>query len=371
MKIGFESIFHTVRQVLSGKQLIDNSNKYRLLCLSAAFIHLIFCIVMGGIGANILCYYNIFIVYFYCFLGIVLTNRKKFRLIMVLFFVAVEFHSALASLLLGWDWGFMLYTVALVPAAFYLANSLTNRNRHVAYSIWISVLVIVSYLAVSIIQPGIKPYYAGLDNSTACLSIRYFNIFIAFALQLAFSALFALESNYMEQLLEKENLKLGTEASYDPLTRLLNRRSMTRYMNDEIEMANDTAGRFCLVILDINDFKNNIDSYGHDIGVKLLVSLADLIKVEVRESDYSCRWGGEEFLLFIHGDKQETYFVADRIRRKLEETTFMNKYDGTFKVTATFGIAEYKSYMPLRTIIDEADEKLYYGKNHGKNQVVV
>ena len=86
--------------------------------------------------------------------------------------------------------------------------------------------------------------------------------------------------------------------------------------------------------------------------------------------DFACRWGGEEFLLFVHGDKQETYFVADRIRRKLEESVLKNKYDGNFSVTATFGIAEYSDYTPLRIIIDAADEKLYYGKNHGKNQVV-
>ena len=60
MKSSLELIFHTIRQVLAGKQLIDNSNKYRFMCLSAAFIHLIFCISMGAIGASILCYYNIF-----------------------------------------------------------------------------------------------------------------------------------------------------------------------------------------------------------------------------------------------------------------------------------------------------------------------
>lgn len=367
----FELIFHTIRQVLAGKQLIDNSNKYRIMCLVTAFIHLIFCIVMGVIGANILCYYNIFVVYLYCVMGIMLTNRKKFRLIMVIFFIEVEFHSTLASLLMGWEWGFMLYTIALIPAAFFLANSLANRSKHIAYAICLSAFVVVVYFIASLIQPHIKPLYGMLDNPVARDGMRYFNIFIAFFLQLAFSALFALETKYMEQLLEKENVKLGIEASYDPLTRLLNRRSMTRFMSDELEMSNDTPQKCCLVMLDIDDFKHINDSYGHDIGDRVLVTLADLLTQEVRAGDYTCRWGGEEFLLLIHGDKQETYFVADRIRRKLEETQLKNKYDGTFNVTATFGVAEYKDFMPLRTIIDEADEKLYYGKSHGKNQVVM
>lgn len=366
-----ELIIHTIRQVLSGKQLIDNTHKYRLMSLFAAFIHLVFCIVMGMIGANILCYYNIFVVYLYCFMGIVLTNRKKFRLVMVMFFVEVEFHSALASLLLGWEWGFMLYTIALVPAAFYLANSLANRSKHIAYAIGLSTFVIVIYFIASIMQPHIKPYYDWIDSPVAREGMRYFNIVIAFTVQLVFSALFALETRYMEQLLEKENVKLGIEASYDPLTRLLNRRSMTRFMSDELELSNDTPQKCCLVMLDIDDFKHINDTYGHDIGDKVLVTLADLLTEEVRAGDYTCRWGGEEFLLLIHGDKQETYFVADRIRRKLEETSLKNKYDGTFNVTATFGVAEYRDFMPLRSIIDEADEKLYYGKNHGKNQVVM
>lgn len=366
-----ELIFHTIRQVLSGKQLIDNSSKYRIMCLAAAFIHLIFCIVMGVIGANVLCYYNVFVVYLYCFMGIILTNRKKFRLIMVMFFVEVELHSTLASLLLGWEWGFMLYTIALIPAAFYLANSLANRSKHIAYAISLSAFVIVVYFVASLIQPHVKPLYDWIDNPVAKEGMRFFNILIAFLLQLAFSALFALETKYMEQLLEKENVKLGIEASYDPLTRLLNRRSMTRFMSDELELSNDTPQKCCLVMLDIDDFKHINDTYGHDIGDKVLITLADLLTQEVRGGDYTCRWGGEEFLLLIHGDKQETYFVADRIRRKLEETVMKNKYDGSFSVTATFGVAEYKDFMPLRTIIDEADEKLYYGKNHGKNQVVM
>ena len=98
---------------------------------------------------------------------------------------------------------------------------------------------------------------------------------------LTFSALFALETSYMENLLEKENLKLGIEASYDPLTRLLNRRSMTRYMTDEIEIANDTSGKFCLVMLDIDDFKNINDAYGHVIGDRVLVARQKSVRVVI------------------------------------------------------------------------------------------
>ena len=365
-----EQIFHTIRQVLAGRQLIDNTNKYRIICLITAFIHLIFCITMGSIGADILCYYNIFVVYFYCFLGIFVVQKKMFRLIMILFFVEIEIHSSLCSLLLGFDWGFMLYTIALIPAAFFLANSMSNRNKHIEYALGLSAFVIVVYFAISLISPNTPVYYDMSAYAGTRAGIRYFNIVIAFILQLAFALLFAQESKYMEQLLENENIKLGIEASYDPLTRLLNRRSMTRFMTDEIEKNRFRGTKCCLVLLDIDDFKIINDSYGHDIGDKVFVTLAELITQEVRSEDYSCRWGGEEFLLFIHGDKQETYFVADRIRRKLEEIVLKNKYDKAFSVTATFGIAELKEYEPLRTAIDEADEKMYYGKNHGKNQVV-
>ncbi|MCR5594873.1 MAG: GGDEF domain-containing protein [Lachnospiraceae bacterium] len=365
-----EHLIHVIRQVIAGRQLIDNSNKYRIMCLVTAFIHLIFCISMGAMGADILCYYNIFIVYMYCVLGIFVSAKKKFRLIMIFFFVEVEFHSSLATILLGSQMGFMLYTVALIPAAFYLANSLTNRNKHARYSLMLSVFVIVVYFTMSILAPGITPYYDISAYPGIMTGLRYMNIMIAFILELAFSLLFAQESRYMEQLLENENVKLGVEASYDPLTRLHNRRSMTKYMTDEIEKNKDTDTDFCIVMLDIDDFKNINDSYGHDVGDKVLVTLANIITEEVRSEDYSCRWGGEEFLLFIHGDKNQTYFVADRIRRKLEDTVLKNKYDGTFRVTATFGITQYNKFAPLRTNIDDADEKLYYGKNHGKNQVV-
>ena len=194
-------------------------------------------------------------------------------------------------------------------------------------------------------------------------------MFIAFFLQLVFALLFALENGYMYRLLEKENVKLGEEASYDPLTKLWNRRSLTRAIAEETEhMGREDV--FSVVMMDIDNFKSVNDTYGHDIGDVVLVGLSDIIIDEVREGDYSCRWGGEEFLIFAHGTRNDVSHVAERIRNRLKDVQFDSGRGSNFSVTITAGVAEYRYGAQLRNVIDSADRRLYYGKTNGKNQVV-
>jgi diguanylate cyclase (GGDEF)-like protein len=127
---------------------------------------------------------------------------------------------------------------------------------------------------------------------------------------------------------------------------------------------------FSIVMMDIDDFKHVNDTFGHDVGDVVLVGLADIIRDEVRAGDYSCRWGGEEFLLFANGPRNEVQSVAERILERLRNTQFEDKKGGTFSVTLTAEVAEFRYGAQLRNVIDAADKRLYYGKTHGKNQVV-
>ena len=168
---------------------------------------------------------------------------------------------------------------------------------------------------------------------------------------------------------ENENVKLTEDASVDPLTKLWNRRSLTNAVTEAINTM-EHVDVFSVVMMDIDDFKKVNDTYGHDTGDEVLVSLADIIKQEVRTGDFSCRWGGEEFLLFAHGPRNEVQYVAERILEKLKNTNFDDKKGGSFNVTLTAGVAEFKYGAQLRTVIEAADKRLYYGKTHGKNQIV-
>ncbi len=364
-----ESLFHSIRQVLAGRQLVSSATKYKALCFSAGIVHLIFCISMGVMGAYIPCVYNVFVVYAYFFMGVALTRQRMYRHILVLAFIEIEVHSAMASFMLGLDWNFMLYTVALVVGAFYLSNSTSNRGKHMSLAIALAATVMVVYFVVVLIEPIFPPYYDTSAYPGIKAGISYLNIVIAFGLQLMFAVLFAFETRYMELLLQKENIKLGEEANRDPLTKLQNRRSINHSVSEELEK--DPEMVYSVVMLDVDDFKRVNDYHGHDGGDDVLISLADVIMSELREEDYSCRWGGEEFLLFVHGTKEEAYFVAERIREALYAVVFKDKRGSNFSVTLTAGIADNRTDKPLRMVIQEADDKLYIGKRNGKNQVIV
>lgn len=360
--------FHDVRQVLEGKRLIEDEAKYKIICIGAALIHIVFTICMFIMHTDIMTYYNICIVAVYFFMGFILSARSKRRLLLGLLFAEIVFHSALASFMLGIDCEFMLYTVSLIPMAFYLTNTATKKTRRTNFAAMLSMFVVVAYLFVSIIHPS-HAYYDLSAYGPIKTGIRFFNIFIAFMLQLSFSLLFALESQYLSRLLENENVKLSEDASVDPLTKLWNRRSLTNAINETINTM-EHVDVFSVVMMDIDDFKKVNDTYGHDTGDEVLVRLADIVKEEVRAGDYSCRWGGEEFLLFAHGPRNEVQYVAERILERLKNTNFDDKKGGFFNVTLTAGVAEFKYGAQLRTVIEAADKRLYYGKTHGKNQIV-
>lgn len=364
-----ENLFHTIRQIFAGRQLISNGFKFRTLCFAAAFVHLIFCVCMGIMDAYILFIYNIFIVYGYVMMGIVLTRKHLYRRILLLTFLEIEVHSALASVLLGIDWEFMLYTVALVPAAFYFANSIRGNDNHLLLALTLAAFVIVVYFAVTIATPGIPVMYDTSAFGDIRTGISLLNRIIAFSLQLVLAFLFALEAMYMESLLKDENIRLGEEASFDPLTKLSNRRSLNNIVLKELEKDPDIV--YSAVMIDVDDFKKINDSYGHTVGDNVLMAVAGIIRNELRSEDIGCRWGGEEFLLYIHGTKEESFFVSDRIREKISEAGFTDKEGRSFRVTVTMGISDNRLGKQLRAVVEEADEKMYIGKRGGKNQVVV
>ena len=360
-----------VRDVLTGKKLINNEIKYRFICFSTAIVHLIFCICMRMIHVDFLYYYNICIVIFYCYMAIVLVSKERYRLIVILFYAEVELYAGLATFLVGADYNFLLYTVSLVPAAFYLTYSPTEKQNSHGYrqTLILSMVVVICYFGLSVMGDEVRPMYDTSAYSAVKVVIRFFNIFIAFFIQFVFSLFFAMEAGYMSRLLEKENVKLGEEASYDPLTNLLNRRSLTGFVTEEIGTM-EHNDLFSVVMMDIDNFKTVNDTYGHDVGDEVLVKLASIIRDEIREGDYACRWGGEEFLLFSHGSKYDTSHAAERIRQRFAESEFNDKNGNVFKVTITMGVAEYRYGMQFRNIVEIADKRLYHGKTHGKNQVV-
>lgn len=170
-------------------------------------------------------------------------------------------------------------------------------------------------------------------------------------------------------ILSNRNASLDEEASIDPLTGLVNRRTMELSLDKALEDAKKSGALFSLVMGDIDFFKRINDTYGHDCGDVSLVAVADILKTCVRDGDVVCRWGGEEFLLLVKGNRSVASNVAERIRARIENNVVeYGEHKITF--TMTLGVSTYAPGYSLESLVTQADENLYYGKEHGRNQVV-
>lgn len=172
-----------------------------------------------------------------------------------------------------------------------------------------------------------------------------------------------LGSKYLIDELEKY-------ANYDTLTHLLNRKSMDGYLRAAHQKARNGKNPFCLMMVDIDDFKKVNDTYGHDCGDEVLKYVAHTIMSGVMKNDYVFRWGGEEICILMKTDVEHAVAAAERIRKDIEHDTIRYRDEIEVSVTVTIGISEYKELSSLQDIMDSADAKLYWGKRHGKNQVV-
>ncbi|ARJ38867.1 GGDEF domain-containing protein [Sporosarcina sp. P21c] len=155
------------------------------------------------------------------------------------------------------------------------------------------------------------------------------------------------------------------QSTTDPLTKLTNRRMMDSYMKQWV----DEGTPFALIIFDIDKFKRVNDRYGHAVGDKVLIYLADLMLRTVREQDVCCRYGGEEFVILLpKSDKVTAYLTAERLREKLEDTV---SPCGEV-ITISAGVAAYPLHAnhPAR-LTELADQSLYEAKRTGRNKTIV
>lgn len=155
----------------------------------------------------------------------------------------------------------------------------------------------------------------------------------------------------------------------DTLTELYNRRSGGRHLACSVEKARSKNTPFTLVIGDIDFFKRVNDTYGHLCGDEVLKSVARLLRKHLKDKGYAIRWGGEEFLLVYENSRLEDALESLRALQEDINSTRILFEDTVVSVTMTFGMA-CDPTMDLKDLLREADDRLYYGKNNGRNQIV-
>lgn len=182
------------------------------------------------------------------------------------------------------------------------------------------------------------------------------------------AALKTVEKNY-----HAETTHLKTQAHYDKLTGLLNRRGFEDYFRDKIR--SDESCQSCsILLLDIDRFKPINDTYGHDVGDQVLHTVGKALKDFVREEDVVARYGGEEFIFAISGSgscDDLAWEIAERTRKLIADLEISLGSETFIQITVSIGIfTSTEKNTSLDEAIKYADMALYKAKNSGRNKVI-
>ncbi|MDB4838062.1 GGDEF domain-containing protein [Marinomonas sp.] len=156
----------------------------------------------------------------------------------------------------------------------------------------------------------------------------------------------------------------------DELTGLYNRRYINNYFEKSSTNLSVEKEPYCIVIGDVDHFKRINDSWGHDVGDKVLISISHCLQPFLRSSDIACRWGGEEFLILLNNTtEKKAVALIDNLRKEISETILID-LDTSYRVTMSFGVIESSNRDVYENLIKAADNNLYKAKESGRNCII-
>ncbi len=165
---------------------------------------------------------------------------------------------------------------------------------------------------------------------------------------------------------EKVEEKLRVLSTTDELTGAYNRRAFNEYLGANIGRAKRYKALLSICLLDIDNFKNINDSYGHDVGDLALKALVRIVKESIRQEDIVARWGGEEFTILLpETGKDAALQLAERLRKNIA----VNDFPKVGRITVSIGLAELQVDDTSDTLVKRADLALYQAKDSGRNIV--
>ena len=161
------------------------------------------------------------------------------------------------------------------------------------------------------------------------------------------------------------------KAMHDALTGLPNREAYQQRLEQEVHRLQRYGNKLSLMVCDIDLFKRINDNYGHLAGDKVLKIIAKSLQINLRDSDFIARFGGEEFVcLMPETSKEDAKIVAEKLRKKIEGSPFNFKKEPV-QITISFGISEFAEGDSADDVFERADKALYKAKENGRNQVVL
>ena len=169
------------------------------------------------------------------------------------------------------------------------------------------------------------------------------------------------------------NERLARQSVRDPLTGLFNRRYMEESLQREIRRSERAQTQIGIIMADIDHFKQFNDKYGHAAGDKVLVQMGGFLKAGLRGSDVACRYGGEEFVLFLLESPAETTFQrADQMREEVKNLEVHYSGELLASITLSMGISTYPDQgTNAEDLLRVADAALYRAKQEGRDRVII
>ncbi|MDI4671403.1 sensor domain-containing diguanylate cyclase [Pseudoalteromonas shioyasakiensis] len=212
-------------------------------------------------------------------------------------------------------------------------------------------------------------YYKGISDANVINSHGVGIGILLEALMMAFILSYRIKS--LEKI-KAQQTELNRLVDTDPMTGLYNRRYFDRKSEELIAAMASNQQELNLLIADLDHFKNINDTYGHDIGDKVIVAFANILTSEQGLADIACRYGGEEFVLLLNCNLLDAKQVAERIRQKAQETYITIDEVQTVQFTVSIGVHSVgHASTTVKETLTIADKALYKAKSNGRNCVEV
>jgi diguanylate cyclase (GGDEF)-like protein len=194
---------------------------------------------------------------------------------------------------------------------------------------------------------------------------------LAILVPMLVAPLFAYPTLRLAQQLYQAKDKLHHLSTIDELTQAYNRRCFIEMAGKTLNKAKRYGEKYALIILDVDDFKQINDTYGHVAGDRVLVAISETCQASIRSSDFFARYGGEEFVFLMQLDAPANVTVfAERIRTNLSACRVPH-HDGEIKFTVSMGVGIIdKDTLDVESILMRADTSLYAAKRRGKNRTI-
>ena len=354
-----------IRKILNEltKKLVDDNFRYRF---QLKVVYWLMGTVAGAMSViniitqNHLLFWVTLVFTITCIINLYYMTKPRSSIMVssAFFFIAVSL-MLIYFIISGNPEGFSVLWVCLLPSC---GMMLLGRKKASIYTLIMFVILV---------------FFLWTPMGTRLLMYDYnptFMLRFPFLLIAIYITSFFLET--IRHITHREMIKAKSDYEYlyihDALTGVYNRYGFNMIIDDCIDERKISRSLFFMII-DIDDFKDVNDTYGHISGDRVLISVAECIQKAIGDCAHLCRWGGEEFAVITMGktSKQEAKIRAEKVRRCLEELSV--EADGDIiSITASIGavLKNNKNKIEISSLVRTADSYLYKAKKEGKNRVL-